>query len=99
MNSARGNLIYTAFAAVVFTVIQYVGGERDAVVLATTGLMFFVFTFGMLRVINRLMQPLIERAARKRRARVEADRGPTEVPPRTARPDHVRRRRDRRRRR
>lgn len=96
MQSARVNAIYTAFATVVFTALQYFQGERSVTVLAVGAVMFFVFTFFMLRLINRLMVVLIGNAGRKRGARAEVERGPEVIEQTTSRPDHVRRRRERR---
>lgn len=99
MQSARGNAIYTAFATLVFTGLQYFQGERDAVVLLVSGAMFFLFTFFMLRLISRVMLVITQGLGKRRQDREEASRGPAEVTPTTTRPEHVRRRRERRRRR
>jgi hypothetical protein len=99
VQTARGNLIYTAFATAVFTVIQYVGGVTEPGVLLLTALMFFAFTYLMLRLISRVMGIVVSGFGNKRRERDEAERGAEVTEPTTTRPDHVRRRRDRRRRR
>ncbi len=102
MQSARANAIYTAFATLVFTGIQYLQDERDPMVLAVTAAMFFFFTFFMLRLISRVMMVVTQGLGKRRPARGARDqdeRGPEQVQATTTRPDHVRRRRERRRRR
>jgi hypothetical protein len=104
VQTVRGNLIYTGFATAIFLFIQWLDNVRDWQVLAFTAVMFFVFTFFMLRLIQRILNAVLKnrgpqnRRARGRRAEDE-ERGPAEQPQTTARPDHVRRRRERRRRR
>lgn len=104
MQTVRGNLIYTGFATAIFLFIQWLDNVRDWQLLAITGAMFFVFTFFMLRLIQRVLNAVLKnRGPQNRRGRNDRgddeERGPAEVPPTTSRPDHVRRRRERRRRR
>jgi len=99
MHTAKGNAIYTAFATAVFTAVQYISGITDPLSLLITALMFFVFTFAMLRLINRVMAVVIDGFSKRRKAKEEANRGPEALQPTTERPDHVRRRRERSRRR
>ncbi|MCK9485854.1 MAG: hypothetical protein M0R73_04020 [Dehalococcoidia bacterium] len=102
MQSARVNAIYTAFATLVFTGLQYFQGERSVMVLAVGAVMFFVFTFFMLRLINRVTSVMVGGLSRKRGERTsdaDAERGPEVIEPTTSRPEHVRRRRERRTRR
>lgn len=96
MQSARGNLIYTVFATVAFTVIQYIQGTTEPLVLLATAAMFFVFTFFMLRLINRVMTVVGIGVQRRRAGRHDDEKGPAVVEATTARPEHVRRRRERR---
>lgn len=96
MNTLRGTLIYTVFATVVFLGIQWIDDVRDWQVLAISGVMFFVFTFAMLRLIQRVLAIVIKpRAPRSRNG--DREPGPAVVEPTTERPDHVRRRRETRR--
>lgn len=98
MNTLRGSLIYTAFATIMFIGIQWMDDIRDWQVLAISGAMFFLFTFFMLRLIQRVLALVIKpRAERNRRGRDVEDRGPAVIEPTTERPDHVRRRRESRR--
>lgn len=98
MNTLRGSLIYTAFATAVFLGIQWMDDVRDSQVLAISGAMFFLFTFFMLRLIQRVLALVIKpRADRRRRGRDAEERGPAIIEPTTERPDHVRRRRETRR--
>ena len=105
MQTVRGNLIYTAFATAIFLGIQWFDSVRDVELLAISGVMFFVFTFFMLRLVQRILaifmknRPSRARGGQTRARRGEEDRGPAVVPPTTERPEHVRRRRSRRRRR
>lgn len=98
MESVRGNLIYTAFATAVFTGLQYFTGLKDPLPLAITALLFFGFTYFMLRLVSRLTGVVVGGFGR---GRAKKDRAQPVAPiePTTTRPDHVRRRRDRRRRR
>lgn len=102
MQTVRGNLIYTGFATLIFLGIQWYDDIRDWQMLAISGVMFFAFTFFMLRLIQRVMGAVFKnRTPQNRGRRGERDdeeRGPAVVPPTTARPEHVRRRRERRRR-
>lgn len=96
MNTVRGTLIYTVFATVVFLGIQWIDDVRDWQVLAISGVMFFGFTFAMLRLIQRVLAIVIKpRAPRSRRG--DREPGPAVIEPTTERPDHVRRRRETRR--
>ena len=96
MNTLRGTLIYTVFATVVFIGIQWIDDVRDWQLLAISGVMFFAFTFAMLRLIQRVLAIVIKpRAPRARRG--DREPGPAVIEPTTERPDHVRRRRETRR--
>jgi len=101
VNTLRGSLIYTAFATIVFLGIQWMDDIRDWQVLAISGAMFFLFTFFMLRLIQRVLalviKPRADRARGSRRGRDDEERGPAVIEPTTERPDHVRRRRETRR--
>jgi hypothetical protein len=98
VNTLRGSLIYTAFATVVFLGIQWLDDIRDWQVLAISGAMFFLFTFFMLRLIQRVLALVIKpRAERGRQGRDAEERGPVVIERTTDRPDHVRRRRESRR--
>jgi len=97
VNTLRGSLIYTAFATLVFLGIQWFGDVRDWELLAFSGLMFFAFTFFMLRLIQRLMAIVIKPTARTRRRPDAREPGPAVIEATTERPDHVRRRREARR--
>lgn len=99
MESVRGNLIYTGFATVVFTGLQYFTGLREPLPLAITAVLFFGFTYFMLRLVSRLTGVVVGGFGRGRAAKKDAVRAVTPIEPTTTRPDHVRRRRDRRRRR
>jgi hypothetical protein len=98
VESVRGNLIYTAFATVVFTGLQYFTGLKEPLPLAITAVLFFGFTYFMLRLVSRLTGVVIGGFGRGRAKKDEA-RAVTPIEPTTTRPNHVRRRRDRRRRR
>lgn len=96
MNTVRGSLIYTVFATTVFLALQWFQDTREWQVLLVSGLLFFGFTFSMLRLIHRVLAILIKPGApRQRRGGREA--GPSVTEPTTDRPDHVRRRREARR--
>ena len=101
MQSIRGNLIYTAFATAIFIGFQWFDGLRDITILSANGAIFFIFTFGMLRLIQRVMNMLMKgrTGPRARSSRDQQAPGPATMEPTTTRPDHVRRRRERRRRR
>lgn len=99
MNTVRGSLIYTAFATVVFLGIQWFQDVRDVPLLAISGAMFFLFTFFMLRLIQRVLALFIKpRPARGRRT-YDDDRepGPAVIEPTSDRLEHNRRRREARR--
>jgi len=98
VNTLRGSLIYTAFATAVFLGIQWIDDVRDWQLLAISGVMFFGFTFAMLRLIQRVLAIVIKpRAPRSRRGASDREPGPAIIEPTTERPDHVRRRRETRR--
>ncbi|MGE3960301.1 MAG: hypothetical protein AB7F65_01300 [Dehalococcoidia bacterium] len=98
MNTVRGSLIYTAFATTVFLGIQWIDDVRDPVTLGTAAVMFFLFTFFMLRLIQRVMSIVVKGAGPRRR---DAGRepGPAVIEATTDRPEHARKRREARRRR
>ncbi len=96
MNTLRGTLTYTAFATLVFLGIQWIDDVRDWQILVISGVMFFAFTFAMLRLIQRVLAIVIKpRAPRSRNDGREP--GPAVIEPTTERPDHARRRRETRR--
>lgn len=97
MQSAKSTLLYCLFATAVFTGLQYMQGERDWLVLASSGAMFMVFTYFMLRLVNRVIFLVARNRMQKSAARREAERGPVEVAATSERADHNRRRRERRR--
>lgn len=100
MNTLRGSLLYTAFATAVFLFIQWLDDVREPATLAITGVMFFLFTFFMLRLIQRVLAIVIKpNAARGRRAAEDYEPGPAVTEATTERPEHARRRREARRRR
>lgn len=99
MNTLRGSLLYTAFATAVFLFIQWLDDVREPVTLAITGVMFFLFTFFMLRLIQRVLAIVIKPNARGRRAAEDYEPGPAVTEATTERPEHARRRREARRRR
>jgi hypothetical protein len=104
VQTIRGNLIYTAFATSMFIGIQWLDGVRGIELFAISGVMFFVFTFFMLRLVQRVLgivmknRPPSSRTGNARHRR-DAEPGPAVIEPTTERPEHVRRRRERRRRR
>ncbi len=97
MNTVRGSLIYTAFATLAFLGIQWIDDVRDPVTLAAGGVMFFVFTFFMLRLIQRVMGIVVKGSGADRRRTGNREPGPTTVEATTERPEHARRRREARR--
>ena len=97
MNSVRGNLIYTAFATTVFLGIQWVDNVRDPLSLILSGAMFFVFTFFMLRLIQRVMSIVVKGSGADRRGKAERNPGPATIESTTERPEHARKRREARR--
>ena len=99
VNSVRGSLTYTAFATIVFLGLQWFSDVREPRTLAIAGVMFFLFTFFMLRLMQRLLGLFIKPNAGRRRGAEEQERGPEVIEATTERPDHVRRRREARRRR
>ncbi len=97
MNTLRGSLIYTAFATAVFLGIQWMDDVRDWQLLAISGVMFFGFTFAMLRLIQRVLAIVIKPRERRRKGVADREPGPAVIEPTTERPNHVRRRRETRR--
>ncbi|MCB9482901.1 MAG: hypothetical protein H6675_02725 [Dehalococcoidia bacterium] len=97
MNSVRGNLIYTAFATTVFIGIQWMDDVRDPLSLVLAGAMFFVFTFFMLRLIQRVMAIVVKGSGAGRRQAPDRDPGPATTEATTDRPEHARKRREARR--